>query len=488
MKRFAPAGLLSLTASIAMVMPTAPAQTPSKPAEPPKTTMLVLSPMAAPAPALKYRLLPSSAELTPGDAAPIYLRAHGYEDSGLEPSWRQVGEKSSEWLALPLKDFPTVEVRDFVNLWSGKLKQIEFGTRRKTCDWNYTLPEQRLDAINILLPDAQSMRQWSRILALKIRVEIAEGKYDEAVRTTETGLALARHVAEAPFLINGLIGIAMSNLVLVHCDELIAQPGAPNLYWALTTLPRPLVDLRNHLEVEQNMVENLIPELTEADQGRPRSDIEWASLLSRMHEKIAKWSRTFGESQGADSPVNMLAGWDLARLKSESLPAAREYLKTSRKQTEPQLAAMSDDQIVALYLAGSFRELHDDFYKDGYLPIPEALPRIKAAEGRIKTVKSGPLAFFTQSQMITSRALEAELRLDRRVAVLRVIEAIRMYAASHAGALPEALSKIAEVPVPDDPATGKPFEYRLNGHSADLSGPEAGLSVSGPSYRITMRR
>ena len=27
----------------------------------------------------------------------------------------------------------------------------------------------------------------------------------------ETGLAFARHVAEGPFLINGLIGIAMSN-------------------------------------------------------------------------------------------------------------------------------------------------------------------------------------------------------------------------------------------------------------------------------------
>ena len=99
------------------------------------------------------------------------------------PAWSQIGEKSNQWQGLPLKDFPTAEARNFVNLWSGKLKQIEFGTRRKTCDWNYTLPEQRLDAINILLPDAQSMRQWGRLLALKVRVEIAEGKYDEAIRT-----------------------------------------------------------------------------------------------------------------------------------------------------------------------------------------------------------------------------------------------------------------------------------------------------------------
>lgn len=489
MKRSTPTGLLSLAACMVLLIPlSAPAQTAAKPAEPPKTKVLVLSPAAAPVPALKYRLLPSSVELTPGDAAPIYLRAHGHDDSGMEPAWRQIGEKSSHWRGLPLKDFPTAEVRDFIRPWSGKLKQIEFGTHRKTCDWNYTLPEQRLNAVNILLPDAQSMRQWGRLLALKVRLEIAEGKYDEAIHTTETGLALSRHIAEGPFLINGLLGIAMSNLALAHCDELIAQPGAPNIYWALTTLPRPLVNLRNHLEVEQNMVENLIPELTEAELARARTDAEWTSLLSRMHEGIVKWSRTFGENLGADSPVNLLAGWDLARLKSESLPAAKEYLKTSRKQTAGQLAAVSDDQIVAVYLAGSFRELHDDFYKTSYLPVPEAMPRFKAAEERIKTVKPGPLAFFMHSQTIISRALEADLRLDRQVAILRVIESLRLYAASHDGALPGSLSQITEVPVPDDPATSKSFEYHLTGNSAVLAAEQAGLSTPRPSYRITLRR
>ena len=175
----------------------ATAQPAAKPAEPAGPKSLVLSPAPAPVPALKYRLLPSSAELVPGDAAPIYLRAHGYEDSSMDESWRQIRVKSSQWQGLPLKDLPVAEVRDFVGLWSGKLKQIEFGTRRKTCDWNYTLPEQRLDALNILLPDAQSMGQWGRIFMLKARVEIAEGKDDDAIGTIETGLAMARHVSEA---------------------------------------------------------------------------------------------------------------------------------------------------------------------------------------------------------------------------------------------------------------------------------------------------
>jgi hypothetical protein len=55
---------------------------------------------------------------------------------------------------------------------------------------------------------SQSMRrQRGRLLAIKMRVEVAEGKYNEAIQTLETGLAFARHVASGPFLINGFLDI-----------------------------------------------------------------------------------------------------------------------------------------------------------------------------------------------------------------------------------------------------------------------------------------
>jgi len=484
MKRFTPTGLLSLAACVALLMaPLAPAQTPAKPAEPPKPTLLVLSPAAAPVPALKYRLLPSSADLNPGDAAPIYLRPNGSE----VPAWNQINENSNQWQALPLKDFPTVEARKLVSQCSNLLKQIEFGTRRKTCDWNYTLPEQRLDVVSIPMPDVNSMRGWGRVLALKARVEIAEGKYDEAIRTLETGMAFARHVAEGPFAINGLIGMAIAEMMLAPCEDLIAQPGAPNLYWALTALPRPLVNLRKQLEVEQKLIENLIPELTKAELSRPRTDTEWASHLSRMHERIVKWSRIYGQNARTNSPLTILAGWDLARFKAETLPAARELLKTSRKQTDPGLAPMSDDQVVALYLAEAYRSLWDDLFKASYLPPREALPQLTVPEERLKAAhKPGPLALFASIHPTLRPIFVTELRQDRRIALLRVIEALRLYSAAHDGALPESLNQVTEGSVPDDPGTGKPFEYRLNGNSADLSAP-AGLPTPGPSYRITMR-
>ncbi len=459
---------ISLLAAVtALIVPRlASAQPATKSAELPQPKVLVLSPMAAPVPALKFRLLPSSAELNPGDAAPIYLRAHGYEDSTLDAAWSQIGENSAKWLDLPLKDLPTADVRAFVNLWSGKLKQIEFGTRRKTCDWNYTLPEERLNAVAILLPDAQSMRQWNRVLALKARVEIAEGKCDEAVRTIETGLAFARHLAEGPFLINGLIGIAGANNMLAPLDDLIAQPGTPNFYWALTALPRPFISLRNSLELEQILAENLIPELTENELKQPRTSAEWSSLLSRMHEGITKWCRSLSGFGDGTPGMKVLMEWDFAKFKAEALPAARDYVKMSRTLTHQQVAEMSNDQIVALHLAEAYRSLRDDHFKATYLPAREALPRLADTERRLQAVKPGTLSLFAGIHPKLRPAITAELRLDRQIAILRVIEAVRIHAAASGQTLPETLDQITEVAVPDDPATGKPFEYRRTGNSA----------------------
>jgi hypothetical protein len=459
-----------------------------KPPEPPKPKELALSPAAAPVPSLKYRLLPSAAELNPGDAAPIYLRIHGYEDSSLDEAWRQISEKSGKWRDLPLDQLPVAEARAFVNLWSGKLRQLEYGTRRKTCDWSYTLPEERSRAVEILLPDAQSMRQWGRILALKARVEIAEKKYDEAVRTIVTGLAFSRHLATGPFLINGLIGIVVANMMLDQADLLIAQPGAPNLYWALTALPRPLIDMREQSEIEQKMLEYVIPELSEAELERPREAAEWGPYLARMYVGILRWSEEFAQGDRDYPWLREKSGWDLARLRAEFLPPARDYLKATRGLDARQLAAMPDDQLVALYVAGRYRELNDEAFRSAYLEPRDAIPYLAAVEKRLQPFAAGPLALPVMNLKAIHAMQTTIVWPDRSIAKLRLLEAIRLYAAAHDGKLPDSLEQITEVPVPEDPATGKPFLYRRSGDAAILHVPQAGLRNPWPTYRITIRR
>jgi hypothetical protein len=52
---------------------------------------------------------------------------------------------------------------------------------------------------------------------------------------------------------------------------------------------------------------------------------------------------------------------------------------------------------------------------------------------------------------------------------LTTVEAIRSYAAANNGELPAQLSDITETPVPLNPATGEPFEYRVDNGTATLS-------------------
>ena len=61
--------------------------------------------------------------------------------------------------------------------------------------------------------------------------------------------------------------------------------------------------------------------------------------------------------------------------------------------------------------------------------------------------------------------------MDRRIAALAVLEAIRIYAAGHGGRLPEKLGDVVEVPIPNDPTRDEPFVYRREGEAAILESP-----------------
>jgi hypothetical protein len=465
---------------VVLLMPMTTLAQPAKAPDPIKPKELLLDPAAAPVPALKYWLLPSAADLNPGDAAPIYLRIR-YQTT--DAAWNAITDTHLKWRNLPLDQFPLAEARKFVDQFAKPLEQIAFGARRRTCDWNYTLPEQRLDQVNLNLADAQQMRLWFRVLDLKARVQIAEKNYDGALRTIETGMAFSRHIAEGTFLINGLIGLAGGHILLDRCEELIAQPGAPNLYWALTVLPRPLIDFRQEIENEQKLMENMVPELTEAGSGQTRTASEWASLLSRMHARIVNWLHNYE----GEKTLTWIATSDLAQFKSGCLAPARAYLEAARRPGGPPLAEMSDDQIIVLYLVGRYREIWDDYFKASYLPLREAISQFDAAQKRLVAAKAGPTVFFVSMAPNLQGVLMSGLRTDRHVAALRVIEALRLYAAAHDGKLPESLNQITEVPVPEDPATGEPFIYRAADSVAIVHGIRVGMPGPQPSYRITIR-
>src|SRR5437764_2740461 len=99
---------------------------------------------------------------------------------------------------------------------------MELAARRQTGDWQYTLDEGNI--FELLLPDVQEMRTQFRMLALKARVEMAEGKLDEALLTLETGLSFCQQVTNAPFIISCLVGLAGFNQFTDCVFELEQRP------------------------------------------------------------------------------------------------------------------------------------------------------------------------------------------------------------------------------------------------------------------------
>ena len=68
-------------------------------------------------------------------------------------------------------------------------------------------------------------------------------------------------------------------------------------------------------------------------------------------------------------------------------------------------------------------------------------------------------------------ALQTLVRLDRKIAMMQIIEGLRAYAADHDNTFPESLDQMTNTPAPLDPATNQPFEYSLNNGFATLVAP-----------------
>lgn len=447
---------------------------------------LAVTPASQPIPALKYRLFPSNMERKEGNAVPIYLR---FAHERLDSRKQQLRDEPAKWNKMPLEKLPLNEVKKFLE--NGRLKyelrQLDLGARRRTAEWNFTLDAG--DPIGLLLPDVQEMRIWAPILVLKARLEIAEHRYADALRTLETGFSFAQQISEAPFLISDLVAIAVAHQMADCLLELIERPDAPNVYWALTVVPRPLIDLRKGYDFERVMLELQFPDLAELD--RPRTAEEWDATFSRILVSVrTEFKRLMEGSKNVKPPKPGNAPNDPAS-KSPDLPAARKYLAEVVGMSAARIDAMSPAEVLLRYMLHLYYELRDELFKCAYVPFPQSRRLAQEAEARLKSApdtEAGQLA--TMLLPAIPKVQLAQNRLDRKLAALRAIEALRMHAAAHRGQLPEKLEEVKIAPVPNDPGTGRPFEYQRDGQTATLSSRISGekLEMTGLRYRVTIRK
>lgn len=419
---------------------------------------LVLHPAPATRPALKYQLLPTLYERRPGNAVVFYGRVQAEQTAFFRSDeiWKNI------YRAL---EAPLEEVRDMEHILRSQdgpiFKNLERGGQCEDSDWQYPAKE---DGFNTLLPDAQQQRHYARLLVADARGRIARGDFDGALRTLKVGYAMARHTADNPFIVTGLIGVAISGMMSDCVQELIQQPGAPNLYWSLTYLPEPFLDLRPIFEGEMLAMGYAFPALRNADHSI--SDPEyWRRQLEKMVELHAEYD-PLGPSEQAhfreEMVVRLLRGY----------PRAKQAL-IQRGMSPERVEAMAVGQVVLLETSQRFDELRDELLKCVLLPYWQARPYLDEVErslGQANRRWEEALPLCGKYFPAVQAGRRAFAILDRRIAELRVIEALRLYGASHDGRLPDRLDDLG-VPIPIDPITGGPFEYRLDGKVAHVEGP-----------------
>lgn len=420
---------------------------------------LTLRPQAAPVPALKYQLLPELRDQTPGNAALLYYRAFSPE---YQYPFREkaIQDQIDKW-SLNARQVPEKSLGQHA-VQAGALRELDRAARREYCDWEMTARLRR-QGPNMLLPEVQGMRRFATLLAMRARVQISEHKYDEAARTFQTGFALARHVAEGPTLIHGLVGIAMTGVLLEQVEELIQEPGSPNLYWALTSLPRPIIDMRKPLQGEKIMVDSIFPDM--------RSRLTDRHLTPMSPRECKKLANAYILVREWEVPARSISKLHCALALAASYPEARQWL-ISQGRPASQVDSLPMVQVAVLQEIASYDVGFDAVVKWHGMPYWKIQGELKKEEERLK--QAGALKGFNFASSIMpalTKVFTAQARTQRRIDVLRCLEAIRLHAAASKGKFPAKLSDIKDVPVPIDLMTGKDFIWKITGDKATLSAP-----------------
>jgi hypothetical protein len=429
---------------------------------PPETlTRLTVQRAPAPRPALRYLLLPELKEMNPGNPIQNYFKCFMEQQKFFFD--KEAVERREKLLVMPLKELPATELR---NYGGSALSQADWAARLDTPDWQILL-KVKTDGVSLLIPEVQQVRALASALKVRFRAEVVLGRFDDALRSAKTMFALARHLGEHPTLVGHLVGDSVANMAIGVLDEMLQQPGCPNLYWALTNLPSPLVPLDKGIEGERALV---LTEFRDLDPSAPMSADQLKKFIAYMDILI-----------GAGKPPEPSKGvqaWLDARTKDEAKVSAARRRLVESGLVEERLLRFPAEQVILLDEKREFEVRRDDVMKIMALPVWQA----EALSVQASAAKEPALFVHALLEGVSGTRLP-QARLDRRIALLRHVEALRLYAAEHNGTLPAKLSEVS-LPLPDDPFTGKSFRYEVNGTTAHLRGSPPPSIATDPAYEV----
>jgi hypothetical protein len=165
--------------------------------------------------------------------------------------------------------------------------------------------------------------------------------------------------------------------------------------------------------------------------------------------------------------------------------AKREYAEAHHLSGE-QADKADPTAVVCWFYFEQWKIAYDEMYKLQGLEYPAMLAKSDGYAAKVEALtKAQPANPFFKWLPTVHKGVVTFAKLDRQVAALSVVEAIRSYSAEHGGALPAKLDEITETPAPLNPATGKQFEYQLQDGGATLTDENAEMPMR---YTIKIKK
>ena len=437
---------------------------------------VTLAPKAEQKPSLSIRFIPDSFHAKPGNAAIYYLKAGGFFEQTAALQAKRKFEDDSRaaagdgefapyiWLETEVKDLPVEKVKEYLVYTSFQPLFLEEAASRLQCDFDRQIKAIE-NPVGYLLPEVQAIRDVARIQAMRFLVAMAENRPDDAVKILGQLIAMGPHFCQEPFLVSNLVGTACVGIGLQQAYYLSEHPDAPNLYWAIAQLPKPLINLDQSLAYEREFLFEQVKALREVD-SIPKPDGYWSEFIDRFTAAM----------KGIGSPLDELTSLGKAGITlaiGSNVPKAREYLVEIEGMSYDTLDKLPNAQIFFLAMRRFYERYRDEEFKFSFLP---EHARSKATTNSKKfgelSQRYGLITLPTSAFLPAVQAAQAaSLRMQQQLALWQTIEAIRHHLATHDNKLPATLEEL-ELPAPHDPLTNGPFEYAIHPAGATLKGAE----------------
>ena len=241
-----------------------------------------------------------------------------------------------------------------------------------------------------------------------------------------------------------------------QADLLIQLPDADNLFWAYQKLPRPLFELQHVASLESTFVEKSIPALMQRPWPAHEETDEWLAIGTRL----------VGLGIVDNAGMTLI---EQAVMLQKLCAYLRENWAEIGDETRESAEKMGSEELAVRFYVQKSKQLTERFQAALGLDPPEALKMIsETKEQMAKLAEEMEIPLLEKAFIEWVEVYIAVWAPSRKIVALQTVEALRHYAATHDGQLPDSLDDISDLPIPVDPFTGKPMKYKLGDDSATL--------------------